>query len=291
MHSAIADGIAENLGDGVRRATATLDDPEHGLTEEVLAETDVLIWWGHAAHGEVADEVVERVHRHVLSGHGAGRAALRPLVEDLQEADGHDLHAALAQRARPRAGLDGRPDAPDRRGRAAPASSSTRRRCTASTSTSRRPDELVFISSFSGGEVFRSGCTFRRGHGKIFYFRPGDQDYPDLPPQGRPPGDRQRRRLGPHRPARARAADAAAVRDRTTSSTATATPDRSTATTTSRAMRPPAEPVRLILVGAGRHGPGVARRHRRQSPDVRLAGMVDLDLGRRTGRPPRAGAR
>ena len=40
------------------------------------------------------------------------------------------------------------------------------------------PDELVFISSFSGGEVFRSGCTFRRGHGRIFYFRPGDQEYP-----------------------------------------------------------------------------------------------------------------
>jgi trehalose utilization protein len=40
------------------------------------------------------------------------------------------------------------------------------------------PDELVFVSSFTGGEVFRSGCTFRRGHGKIFFFSPGDQDYP-----------------------------------------------------------------------------------------------------------------
>ena len=40
------------------------------------------------------------------------------------------------------------------------------------------PDELVFLSTFSGGEVFRSGCTFRRGHGKVFYFRPGDQEYP-----------------------------------------------------------------------------------------------------------------
>src|SRR6185503_4900387 len=39
------------------------------------------------------------------------------------------------------------------------------------------PDELIFVSSFSGGEVFRSGCTFRRGHGKIFYFSPGDQDF------------------------------------------------------------------------------------------------------------------
>ena len=63
-------GIDENLGDGAGVRTATLDEPEHGLTEEVLADTDVLVWWGHAAHGEVADEVVERVHRHVLSGMG-----------------------------------------------------------------------------------------------------------------------------------------------------------------------------------------------------------------------------
>jgi trehalose utilization protein len=40
------------------------------------------------------------------------------------------------------------------------------------------PDELIFISSFTGGEVFRSGCTWRRGKGKVFYFSPGDQEYP-----------------------------------------------------------------------------------------------------------------
>ena len=40
------------------------------------------------------------------------------------------------------------------------------------------PDDLVFISSFTGGEVFRSGVTFTRGRGRIFYFSPGDQEYP-----------------------------------------------------------------------------------------------------------------
>ena len=40
------------------------------------------------------------------------------------------------------------------------------------------PDEVVFISSFSGGEVFRSGLTYRRGAGRIFYFSPGDEKYP-----------------------------------------------------------------------------------------------------------------
>src|SRR4051812_18743304 len=70
MHNTIATGIAENLGDRAVIGTTTLAEPEHGLTEDVLAQTDVLVWWGHAAHGDVADEVVERVHQHVLSGMG-----------------------------------------------------------------------------------------------------------------------------------------------------------------------------------------------------------------------------
>src|SRR5918997_7140673 len=68
IHGAIAEGLGTGGEFEVR--TATLDEPEHGLTEQVLAETDVLTWWGHAAHSEVADEVVECVHRHVLSGMG-----------------------------------------------------------------------------------------------------------------------------------------------------------------------------------------------------------------------------
>ncbi len=120
MHATIAAGIAENLGDTATVGTTTLDEPEHGLTEEVLAATDVLVWWGHAAHGEVDDKVVDRVLPARAVRDGPARAALRPLVEDLRQADGHVLHAALAQRAGPRAGLDGEPDAPDRAGRAAP---------------------------------------------------------------------------------------------------------------------------------------------------------------------------
>ena len=40
------------------------------------------------------------------------------------------------------------------------------------------PDELVFLSTFSGGEVFRSGCCFLRGKGRIFLFSPGHETYP-----------------------------------------------------------------------------------------------------------------
>ena len=177
MHTTIAEGIRENLGEGCVVRTATLDDPEHGLTEEVLAQTDVLTWWGHAAHGEVSDEVVERVHRHVLSGMGlvvlhSGHWSkifmrLMGTTCTLRWRSEHDRE--LIWTVNPTHPIaDGIPhpliieedemygeffDIP-------------------------APDDLVFVSSFSGGEVFRSGCTFRRGHGKIFYFRPGDQDYP-----------------------------------------------------------------------------------------------------------------
>ena len=58
IHQAIAGFLAE---DGHDVGTATLDEQEHGLTEEVLNATDVLVWWGHLAHEEVQDEIVERV--------------------------------------------------------------------------------------------------------------------------------------------------------------------------------------------------------------------------------------
>src|SRR6478609_3985629 len=68
IHGAIAAYLREQPGLEVK--TATLDEPEHGLTEDVLAATDVLIWWGHMAHHEVADEVVERVHQRIMDGMG-----------------------------------------------------------------------------------------------------------------------------------------------------------------------------------------------------------------------------
>src|SRR4051812_6833897 len=70
MHGAIAAGLSELLGDEVRVRTATLEQPDHGLTQDVLDATDVLTWWGHIAHDQVADDVVERVHAAVLGGMG-----------------------------------------------------------------------------------------------------------------------------------------------------------------------------------------------------------------------------
>jgi len=162
---------------GFETHTATLDQVDHGLTEEVLKETDVLIWWGHLAHDEVNEDIVQSVYEKVLQGMGlivlhsghfskifkklmgtscdlkwreAGEKErlwvidpTHPIVEgigeyiDLEQEEMYGEHFDIPT-----------------------------------------PDELVLVGWFKGGEVFRSGCTFKRGNGKIFYFQPGHETYP-----------------------------------------------------------------------------------------------------------------
>ncbi len=177
MHTTIAEGIAENLADRVVVSTTTLAEPEHGLSEEVLAAIDVLVWWGHAAHGDVADEVVERVHQHVLSGLGLivlhsghwskifGRLMGTTCTLRWRSEQDRELVWTVD------------PTHPIARGVPNPIVIDAQEMY-GEFFDIPVPDELIFISSFSGGEVFRSGCTFRRGHGKIFFFSPGDQDFP-----------------------------------------------------------------------------------------------------------------
>jgi trehalose utilization protein len=175
IHQTIAKGLS-----GYKRLvarTATLDEPEHGLTEEALNQTDVLIWWGHKAHGDVQDAIVQRVQRHVLEGMGlivlhsghfskifkallgtncslkwreAGEKERiwnlepsHPITEGIGETIEIDHEEMYGERF----------DIPT-------------------------PDKLIFVSWFQGGEVFRSGCCWSRGHGRIFYFRPGHETYP-----------------------------------------------------------------------------------------------------------------
>jgi len=177
MHSVIAAGVREHLGDAVTVRTATLDQPEHGLTEEVLASTDVLTWWGHMAHEKVDDAIVARVHQRVLQGMGlivlhSGHYAkvfktLMGTTCSLRWREANDREVIwTVSPAHPIA--EGLP----------PAFVIPQEEMYGEFFDVPQPDELVFISSFTGGEVFRTGCCYRRGWGRVFYFRPGHESYP-----------------------------------------------------------------------------------------------------------------
>ncbi len=174
IHKAIASFLGVHEDIEVR--CATLDEPEHGLTDAVLDSTDVMIWWGHMAHHLVEDAVAEKVKTRVLNGMGlivlhSGHLS-KPFVKLIgtsgslkwREGDrervwccnpGHPIAQGIPEHFDLEIEeMYGEPfDIP-------------------------QPDELIFISWFKGGEVFRSGCAFRRGYGKIFYFRPGHEAYP-----------------------------------------------------------------------------------------------------------------
>lgn len=174
LHQPIIDHL-NSLGFTAR--AALLDDPEHGLTDDVLETTDVLTWWGHMAHGDVSDAVVDKVHQRVLQGMGlivlhsghyskifkrlmGTTCSLKwreahekerhwivnpghPIVDGLGEyleIPAHEMYGEFF-------------DVP-------------------------APDETIFIAWYPGGEVFRSGLCYHRGRGKVFYFSPGHETYP-----------------------------------------------------------------------------------------------------------------
>lgn len=175
MHTTIAAALNEDAA--ISATTATLQDPEHGLTAARLAETDVLVWWGHAAHGDVSDEVVERVAEAVWSGmgliclHSAHFAKIfkrlmgTPCNLTWREA-GERERIWLTSRNHPiAAGLPDHFELENEEMYGEPFGIP-------------EPMETVFVSWFEGGEVFRSGATWRRGAGNVFYFRPGHETYP-----------------------------------------------------------------------------------------------------------------
>jgi trehalose utilization protein len=177
MHAAIADGVSTNLSDRAQVRTATMDEPEHGLPGGVLDATDVLVWWGHAVHDAVADEVAHRVVERVLDGMGfvALHAAMhsKPFLRLMgtscnlrwRAADDRELVWVVNPGHPIARGLPAMFVVPEQE-------------MYGEYFDIPAPDELVFLSSFTGGEVFRSGCCFTRGRGRIFYFSPGHETYP-----------------------------------------------------------------------------------------------------------------
>lgn len=175
MHVVIARGLEAAGGFTVR--TATLDEPDHGLTDAVLAETDVLTWWGHTAHGEVKDEIVKRVQKRVLEGMGLIVLHSGHFSKIFRALMGTNCSLKWREAAEKERLWVVEPAHPIAEGLGEyielPNTEMYGERFDIPT-----PDELIFISWFEGGEVFRSGCCWRRGHGRVFYFRPGHETFP-----------------------------------------------------------------------------------------------------------------
>lgn len=176
MHTPIADGIGREL-DGAQVRIATFDEPEHGLTEKVLAETDVLTWWGHAAHDRVADAVVERVHARVLGGMGLVVLHSGHMSKIFIRLMGTTCTLRWREIGERELIWTVSPTHPIARGVPQPIVI-PHQEMYGEFFDIPAPDELVFISSFEGGEVFRGGCCFYRGLGRVFYFSPGHEEYP-----------------------------------------------------------------------------------------------------------------
>jgi trehalose utilization protein len=175
IHGAIAGFL--NAQAGIKAGVATLDQPEHGLTDAVLNATDVMVWWGHAAHEEVKDEIAEKVYQRVLNGmglialHSANSAKpFRKLMGTTCTARwreaGEKHRLWVVAPAHPIAeGLGDYFEIPHTE-------------MYGEFFDIPRPDDLIFISWFQGGDVFRSGCCWERGRGKVFYFQPGHETFP-----------------------------------------------------------------------------------------------------------------
>ena len=170
--------IAEHLrSEGMAVRVATLDEPDHGLPEAVLAETDVLIWWGHMAHAEVSDEIAARVQERVLEGMGLivlHSAHFSKIFRRLMGTTCELIWREDAERERIWVVEPGHPIAAG----LGPYFEIPREEMYGERFDIPAPDALVLLSWFQGGEVFRSGCCYQRGLGKIFYFRPGHETYP-----------------------------------------------------------------------------------------------------------------
>ncbi|MER8836848.1 ThuA domain-containing protein [Mesorhizobium sp. M0909] len=175
MHNSIA--VALNADPAIKATTATLQEPEHGLTEKRLASTDVLLWWGHTAHGAVDDEIVERVVKQVWEGMGLillHSAHFSKLFKRLMGTSCALKYREAGERERLWAVNPRHPIAEG----VGEHFTLENEEMYGEPFSVPEPLETVFISWFAGGEVFRSGLTYRRGAGNIFYFRPGHETYP-----------------------------------------------------------------------------------------------------------------
>ncbi len=175
IHNCIASFLGKE--EDIEVSTATLDDENCGITKERLENTDVIIWWGHCGHHKVPDEVAALVQEAVLNGMGAiflhSAHKSKPFMRlmgtscSLTWRESDDLERVWVNvPSHPIAQGIGRYfELPGEETYGEPFGIPT-------------PDELIFTGWFEGGEVFRSGCTWFRDNGRVFYFQPGHETYP-----------------------------------------------------------------------------------------------------------------
>lgn len=175
MHETIAAHLRESGDFDVQ--TATLDEPANGLADDVLNATDVLIWWGHMAHGEVSDEIAAKVQARVLNGMGLIALHSAHMSKPFLKLMGTSGALKWREDGKKEILWVTKPGHPITRG-ITDHFVLNEEEMYGEHFDVPEPDETIFISWFEGGEVFRSGCTWQRGAGKIFYFRPGHETYP-----------------------------------------------------------------------------------------------------------------
>lgn len=176
IHATLAEFLSKEEDFTVR--TCTLHDPEHGLTQEVLDDTDVLIWWGHKSHNKVEDEIVERVYKRVIGGMGLIALHSAHHSKIFKKLMGTTCNLRWRHGARCRVWVV-KPSHPIAQG-VDETFSLPQEEMYGEPFDVPNPDDVVFMSWFNGGEVFRSGCTWTRGNGKIFHFQPGHELYPSF---------------------------------------------------------------------------------------------------------------
>jgi trehalose utilization protein len=174
IHGAIIEGLAE-LGFGA--VASTLDEPEHGLSDAALAETDVLLWWGHRAHDEVDDHIVERVVNRVHAGMGLIALHSSHYSKVFRRLMGTPCTVQWRDTGEKERLWVTSPEHEIAQG-IGPYIELAKEEMYGEPFGIPEPEELIFISWFAGGEVVRSGATFRRGLGRIFYFRAGHETFP-----------------------------------------------------------------------------------------------------------------
>ena len=182
-NGAYPDGINEALaeiftGQEFKVVKANLEQPEQGLSDEILNNTDVLIWWGHRFHDKVDDALVDKVVSRVNDGMGFIALHSAHYAKPFKKLMG--THCSLRHRTTP---FDKEilwtvvPSHPIAQG-VPQGYKIGKEEMYGEYFDIPEPDSVVFIGWFNGGEVFRSGCTFTRGKGRIFYFQPGHETYP-----------------------------------------------------------------------------------------------------------------